>query len=278
MFAKPASIEIASPLPVRPSISHVIFDFDGTLSWLRHGWPRVMFEVFRPHYPVLTGETEPQIFDLLMSEILSLNGKPSIFQMFAFHTRALARGGKCPSPEELLHEYQSRLDALIAERTGQIKRGETAQDEFVIFGARTFLEKLRRRGIQLVILSGTIHHRVEEEAQLLKLSDYFGRHIYGSTPDSSAFSKKEVIARLLREEKIKGEHLLSFGDGPVEMRETKNVGGLAIAVASDEEHNGSGRIDPWKRQQLIEAGADAVMPDYRDAAQLLEFLKGKQDG
>src|ERR1051325_5888664 len=52
-------------------------------------------------------------------------------------------------------------------------------------------------------------------------------------------SKRAVIERLLREEKIGGAQLLSFGDGPVEIRLTKEFGGLAVGVASDEEMNGS---------------------------------------
>ena len=45
-----------------------------------------------------------------------------------------------------------------------------------------------------------------------------------------------------------------------------------MAVASDEAHNGSGRVDEWKRQRLLGVGADVVIPDYRDGAALLEFL------
>jgi len=64
----------------RPQISHVIFDFDGPCSWLRHGWPEIMFNVFRPYYPARRDEAEDQIHDLLIDEILGLNGKPSIHQ------------------------------------------------------------------------------------------------------------------------------------------------------------------------------------------------------
>ncbi|HAM70740.1 MAG TPA: haloacid dehalogenase, partial [Verrucomicrobiales bacterium] len=53
------------------------------------------------------------------------------------------------------------------------------------------------------------------------------------------------------------------------------VGGLAIAVASDEANNGSGRIDPWKRERLLGVGADAVIPDYRDATPLLDRIFSK---
>ncbi len=59
-----------------------------------------------------------------------------------------------------------------------------------------------------------------------------------------------VIERILRENRIHGEQLLSFGDGYVEIENTKEVGGLAVAVASDEAHNGSGHMDDWKRERL----------------------------
>ena len=74
-----------------------------------------------------------------------------------------------------------------------------------------------------------------------------------------------VIERILRENEIHGEQLLSFGDGYVEIENTKEVGGLAVAVASDEANNGSGRMDEWKRERLSGVGADVVIPDFRDA-------------
>ncbi len=272
MFAKPAPLELLSKLRPRPQISHVIFDFDGTLSWLRHGWPQVMCELFASHYPAPAGQTGPETHDLLMSEILSQNGRPSIYQMLAFHQRVRDLGGACPSPEDLLLQYQSRLDSLVTQRTDKIQRGEARPDEFVVYGARAFLESLRERKLWLIVLSGSIQHQVQEECVLLGLADYFGAHIYGSALDPRQFSKKAVIERLLREEKISGGSLLSFGDGPGEIQETKNVGGSAVAIASDEEENGGGRMDPWKRRQLTQAGADAVMADYRDAGNLMDML------
>ena len=98
---------------------------------------------------------------------------------------------------------------------------------------------------------------------------HFGRHIYGALDDYRNFSKKMVIERILRENRIAGAQLLSFGDGYVEIENTREVGGLAVAVASDEAHNGSGRFDEWKRQRLLGVGADVVIPDFRDAEALL---------
>ncbi len=90
--------------------------------------------------------------------------------------------------------------------------------------------------------------------------------------DYKQFSKKIVIERILRENRIPGEKLLSFGDGYVEIQNTKEVGGLAVAVASDEANNGAGRFDEWKRNRLLGVGADVVIPDFRDAEALLNRI------
>jgi FMN phosphatase YigB (HAD superfamily) len=145
----------------------------------------------------------------------------------------------------------------------------------VVFAARPLLERIKRDGMTPIILSSTIEHRVREEAEALGVASYFGRHIYGSPADPRQFSKKAVFERLMKEDGITGENLLSFGDGPVEIISTKELGGLAIAVCSDENHNGSGVMDAFKRKQLLDAGADAAIPDFRDANALLDVLLKK---
>jgi hypothetical protein len=85
-----------------------------------------------------------------------------------------------------------------------------------------------------------------------------------------------VIARILRENAIPGDRLLAFGDGYVEIENTKQVGGLAVAVASDEARNGAGEMDAWKRERLLAVGADVVIPDYRDGPVLLDCLLGRR--
>ncbi|MCD6051896.1 MAG: hypothetical protein K0Q55_3305, partial [Verrucomicrobia bacterium] len=66
--------------------------------------------------------------------------------------------------------------------------------------------------------------------------------------------------------------LMCFGDGAVEIMDTRYLGGLAVAVASDESANGSGRLDPNKQTHLVKAGAHVVIPDYRHAGKLVELL------
>src|SRR5213075_503340 len=113
---------------------------------------------------------------------------------------------------------------------------------------------------------------VREEAELLDLTRYFGKHIYGAQENYKTFSKKLVIERILRENQIRGDQLLAFGDGYIEIQNTKEVGGLAVAVASDEAHNGSGHFDEWKFKRLLGVGADVVIPDFRDAESLMKCI------
>jgi phosphoglycolate phosphatase-like HAD superfamily hydrolase len=268
-------VEIRPTFAPRPRITHVVFDFDGTLSWVRHGWPEIMFGVFGRHLPPAPDEADTARRAVLESIVFGLNGQPSFVQMQRFAEVVRERGGPALEPEALRLEFQDRLDAEIAARLALIRSGQAPDDAFVVFAARPVLERLRRDGLTPIILSSTIEHRVKEEAEALGLTAYFGRHIYGSSANPADFSKHAVFQRLLSEEKITGENLLSFGDGPVEIASTKELGGLAIAVCSDEDHNGSGVMDSFKRRQLLDAGADVAIPDFRDANALLNYLLTK---
>lgn len=268
-------VELRPTFVPRPQITHVVFDFDGTLSWVRHGWPEIMFGVFRRNLPLLDGETAEARTAVLESIVFGMNGKPTILQMQRFTEVVRERGGGELVAEDLRREFQDQLDAEIAARLLAIRSRAVPHDAFVVFAARALLERLRALGVTPVVLSSSIEHRVKEEAEALGITEYFGRHIYGSGADPTGFSKMAVFQRLLKEEGIQGEHLLSFGDGPVEIAATKELGGLAIAVCSDENHNGSGIMDPIKRPQLLEAGADAAIPDFRDAIALVDYLLQK---
>src|SRR5215207_2919698 len=74
-------IEFAPGFLPRPEIRHVLFDFDGTLSLIREGWPEVMVPMFVEMLPPLTGETEEQRRQLCLDDIMRLNGKQTIYQM-----------------------------------------------------------------------------------------------------------------------------------------------------------------------------------------------------
>jgi phosphoglycolate phosphatase-like HAD superfamily hydrolase len=273
--ARWASVELASPPAPRPEISHVLFDFDGTLSLIRQGWPEVMVPMFVESLPRLPGEGEAEVEEIVLGDIMRLNGKQTIYQMIRLTERIRERGGEPREPLWYKHEYLRRLGEHIGGRTAGLAGGAIPADDLLVHGARPLLEHLQGLGLHLYLASGTDEPAVRREAELLDIAKYFGANIFGALDDYKRFSKKIVIDRILQEHGIGGGQLLAFGDGYVEVENTKQVGGFAVAVASDEAGNGSGRVDEWKRRRLLGVGADAVIPDYRDAIPFVDYLLGR---
>ncbi len=269
------SVEFPRPLEPRPEISHVLFDFDGTLSVIRQGWPEVMVPMFVEALPRQPGESEDALREMVLDDIMRLNGKQTIYQMIQLTERIRERGGEPNEPLWYKHEYLRRLDRHIGARTAGLSEGTIAPDELLIHAARPLLEHLKKLGLPIYLASGTDEFAIKREADLLDITRYFDGHIYGALDDYKQFSKKMVIDRILQQHGISGRQLLSFGDGYVEIENTKQVGGLAVAVASDEANNGSGRVDAWKRHRLLGVGADAVIPDFRDVIPLVDYLLGR---
>ena len=80
-----------------------------------------------------------------------------------------------------------------------------------------------------------------------------------------------MLIRILQEIGAAGSGaVVTFGDGPVELRETVKRGGIAIGVASDEVRRWGWNMR--KRQRLIEAGAALLVPDFAQAPALLALL------
>jgi phosphoglycolate phosphatase len=79
---------------------------------------------------------------------------------------------------------------------------------------------------------------------------------------------------LLRDHDLRGEELLGFGDGVVETEEVRRAGGVAIGVASAEPPRRG--VDTWKRDRLVRAGADVVVPDYAEHERWLPWLFGEK--
>lgn len=268
-------VEFAPSFEPRPGISHVLFDFDGTLSLIREGWPVVMLGMFEEMLPARAGDSQAAVRQMLFDDMMGLNGKQTIYQMMRFAERVQERGGTPKEPLWYKHEYLRRLNEKIADRISGLKAGAISAEKYLLHGSIGLLENLQARGLTLYLASGTDEQFVKAEAALLGVTKYFGERIYGAKDDYKSFSKKMVIERLLKENSIQGKNLLAFGDGYVEIQNTKEAGGMAVAVASDEACNGSGKLDEWKRNRLLGVGADVVIPDYRDAGPLLKKIFGK---
>jgi phosphoglycolate phosphatase-like HAD superfamily hydrolase len=270
------AIEVINPHVERGRIRFALFDFDGTISLIREGWQGVMIPMMvevlldTPHH-----ESEAELTQVVTDFVTRLTGKQTIYQMLQLAEEVKERGGTPLDPLDYKYEYLRRLWTRIGDRVADLKAGRKSPDDFIVPGALELLAALRDRDVTCYLASGTDHPYVLDEAGVLGLPAYFGDHIYGALDDYQSFSKRMVIERILRENRLAGPELVAFGDGFVEIEDTKSVGGIAVGVASNETSRQG--IDAWKRGRLIQAGADLIIPDFREHDALVNYLFSTDD-
>ncbi len=268
-----SAFEIINPHIPRGRIRHALFDFDGTISLIREGWQGVMIPMMvevlleTPRH-----ESEEELYAVVTGFVDRLTGKQTIYQMIQLCQEVRRRGGEPLDPLEYKWMYLERLWERIKGRVAGLKSGEIEPEEMMVPGAVPMLEALRARGVICYLASGTDQVYVLDEAAALGLPPYFAR-IYGALDDYQNYSKKMVIERILAENHLSGPELVTFGDGYVEIEDTKAVGGIAVGVASDEVNRQG--INEWKRERLIQAGADLIIPDFRQHERLVAYLFGE---
>jgi phosphoglycolate phosphatase-like HAD superfamily hydrolase len=272
-FLPGTAIEIVRPRASARPPRHALFDFDGTLSLIREGWTEIMIPMLAGHLMPYAGadETPESVTALVRDFVAQLTGKQTVYQMIRLAEEIRCRGGTPRDPLDYKAEYHDLLMTRIAARRRGLADGSIPRGEWLVPGSLEILSGLRDRGAAIYIASGTDEEYVLEEARLLGLDAFAPGRIYGAQADHASFSKERVIRRILNENRVDGASLLAFGDGYVEIADCKAAGGFAVAVASDEAAR-SGRCDAWKRERLIGAGADLVIPDYREADALLDYL------
>jgi hypothetical protein len=111
---------------------------------------------------------------------------------------------------------------------------------------------------------------MKEEARLLGVVSFFEGGVFGALDDYQSFSKKILIQRIISTSDVRGPEIVGFGDGYVEIEEVKLVGGVTVGVATKEP--ACAEVDDWKRQRLIGAGADFIVPNFRAHRKLVETL------
>jgi rfaE bifunctional protein kinase chain/domain len=275
---------VTADLP-RRGVRHVLFDFDGTISVLRQGWEPVMHDVFLrailgPRYGSADESVFRRVSDRVAAYIDRSTGVQTLVQMEAL-TGMVRDFGLVP-PEQVLDRfgykrlYLAALMERVRGRIAKLERGELEAGDVTIKGAVAFLRALRARGLRLYLASGTDHEDVQREARALGVAELFDGGVYGATGDLDRDAKREVMERILCDNRLAGRELACFGDGPVEVRLGRKRGALAVGVASDEVRRFG--LNPEKRRRLIRAGADAIVADFSQPAALLAALFGRGNG
>jgi phosphoglycolate phosphatase-like HAD superfamily hydrolase len=264
-------IEILTPGVSAERARVALFDFDGTISTIRAGWVEVMVPMMVEILAELrTGESEQALTEIVNEFVGRLTGKQTIYQMIELAENVERRGGTPLDPVVYKRMYLDRLWEKIEYRVEELRSGHVSPEKYVVPGTRELLERLKERGLRMYLASGTDHDYMAEEARLLDVTRYFDGGVFGALDDYKSFSKAILVERIITNSEARGNELLGFGDGYVEIEEVKKVGGVAVGVATDEPE--CKVIDQWKRQRLIGVGADVIVPNYLEVDELFATL------
>lgn len=276
-------IEIVNKWEDKLQIKHAIFDHDGTISTLREGWelimgPMMMKAILGDQYQ----EADEALFQKVQSRVNEFidktTGIQTLVQMKGLID--LIREFGCVPENKILDEfgykliYNDELLEMVKVREAKFAKGELSLEDFTLKNAVTFLQKLHDAGIKLYLASGTDEEDVKSEARVLGYDHLFEGRIYGAVGDVTKEAKKIVLDRILDMigDSASGK-VATFGDGPVEMRETNKRGGVSVGIASNELRRYG--LNESKRTRLIKAGADIIIPDFSQYQQLLDLLNIK---
>lgn len=267
---QPIPFEIIKDIKPRGNIRFAIFDFDGTISTFREGWQEVMHAMMR-EYLLPAPRVEPtEVLDQIIREAIDITtGKQTIYQMIGLREMVLARGGEALDASDYKAIFNQRLLTRIEHRLLDVQSGRLSPLEMMVPGALDFLEVFRQKRVCCFLASGTDQPYVENEAGILGVDKYF-EQIYGARENFREHSKRKVIERIIRENHLHGPELVGFGDGFVEIEDVNRVGGIAVGVASDEVRRCG--VNQWKRERLINAGADVIIGDFQVADALVDWL------
>jgi rfaE bifunctional protein kinase chain/domain len=282
-YIENTEVEIINKWPKQPAIKHAVFDNDGTVSTLREGWEKIMAPVM---VKAIFGEKYSDADETLYRKVKSrvdefidkTTGIQTLMQMKIL-LGIIREFGFVPD-DQILDEfgykeiYNKELMKMVNEREKKLMSGELMVDDLTIKNAVPFLKRLYDSGVKLYLTSGTDEADVKHEAAVLGYDYLFDGRIHGAVGDVNKEAKKIVLDRILDSiGKSEAGHIVTFGDGPVEIRETHKRGGITVGIASNELRRYG--LNEAKRTRLIKAGADIVVPDFSQADRLLDLLNIK---
>lgn len=244
-----------------------IFDHDGTLSTMRQSWEKIMSKmmikaILEDKYNYIDNLVLSKIQKDVDSLIEKTTGIQTILQM-AELIKLIKRYGyispnNIKTPIEYKDIYKELLNSGLEKKYEYFNEGLLSVEDLTIKDAISNLKYFREKGIKIFLASGSDKVDVEREVNTFGYSKYFNGGIFGSVGDIQNDPKKKIMKDIIS--KVENKNVVVFGDGPVEMREGHKNNFLTVGLVSNEQQRFG--INISKRERLILAGADVLIPDF----------------
>ena len=137
MCAAPAGdeIEVLRPGLPRGRFRSVLFDFDGTLSLIREGWPQIMIPMMVEILQQTgTAEGRPRLEAAVEEFVMRLNGRDTIYQMIELAEQVRRRGAEPLDPLQYKHRYHELLMGRIRGRIEALQGGAARPEDWTLPG------------------------------------------------------------------------------------------------------------------------------------------------
>jgi len=266
------------------NISVGLFDFDGTISDERVGWPNLMVATNTAFLMALSANkpAHKQAEKEVIEDIEKTIGIPTYMQMkrLAEMIENNGHNGTALNPKVFKDVYNDSLVSMVESRRAQIKSSDITVEDLRISGSLELLDELSKiltDGIYLA--SGTDVDAIMESVEYLGFSKFFPKdRIAGAgTLGPEDDTKEAVINKLLNEYSFKGNQLVTFGDGFPEILHTYLAGGIGVGVLTHDhsyyEHLEHFTIEQ-KEKRLRNAGAHIIVRNpYQNIPQLIELIR-----
>lgn len=251
-------------------IKFAFFDYDGTVAALRCGWQETVTRCACATLTSIPGVTQDEVEPIVRAYIEKETGRPMIALGEHLHQEVLKRGGQPLQPIEYKLQYDVELDKLVTEKYNALESGQMGIEDILTPGFLGFIHLLKENGVSLCLASGTDERRLKSECERLGISKFFDLGIFGAREDGSPCEKHDVLNQILTKNNWTGDDLVGFGDGGFDMQAVKAVGGYAVGLATNEDTRTG--VNEKKREFLLEAGADIIVPDFSNPKQLWDSL------
>ncbi len=278
-----SEIEIINMWPDNARIRYAIIDNDGTVSTMREGWELIMAPMMiRSILGDKFREAEESVLRRVKARVDELidktTGIQTLMQMKLL-IGLIADFGFVPE-DQILDEfgykeiYNNDLMQMVRQREEKLRKGELHIEDLTMKNAVPFMKRLFEKGVKLYLTSGTDEADVRHEANVLGYDNLYEERIFGSVGDLKREAKRIVLERILDSiGESEAGSIVTFGDGPVEIRETHKRGGFTVGIASNELRRYG--LNQAKRTRLIKAGADLIVPDFSQPDLLLGLLNSR---
>lgn len=246
-----------------------LFDFDGTLSDERLGWPDLMVSSNAAFLVALSSPNiEHKIAQkMVINDIESTIGIPTYMQMKRLRSMVKEHGYTGPelNPRLFKDVFNDALVSMVESRRAKLCSGEITVDDLRVPGGLELLQSLSSLLTDGVYLaSGSDVDAVRESVVALGYDPFFPpERIAGAgTLGPEEDAKEAVIKKLLTEHGLSGSQLVTFGDGFPEILHTHLAGGIAVGVLTYDhsiyEHLGHFTLEQ-KEDRLRRAGAHIIV-------------------